>query len=47
MSELPEYNGLSHLYEHMFFKGNKAISDQSRKGTQPGAANAAAPTPSS
>jgi zinc protease len=30
MSEPPEYNGLSHLYEHMFFKGNQVISDQSQ-----------------
>jgi zinc protease len=28
MTEPPEYNGLSHLYEHMFFKGNKALPDQ-------------------
>jgi zinc protease len=28
MAEPPEYNGLSHLYEHMFFKGNKALPDQ-------------------
>ena len=27
MTEPPEYSGLSHLYEHMFFKGNKAIPD--------------------
>ncbi|MCA9565077.1 MAG: insulinase family protein, partial [Myxococcales bacterium] len=26
--ESAEYNGLSHLYEHMFFKGNAAIADQ-------------------
>ena len=26
--ESPEYNGLSHLYEHMFFKGNRAIPNQ-------------------
>ena len=24
-TEPPELNGLSHLYEHMFFKGNQAI----------------------
>jgi zinc protease len=30
MSEPPEYNGLSHLYEHMFFKGNQVIPDQSQ-----------------
>jgi len=24
-TESPEYNGLSHLYEHMFFKANKDI----------------------
>ena len=29
MAESPEYNGLSHLYEHMFFKGNKVLPDQS------------------
>jgi zinc protease len=28
MTESPEYNGLSHLYEHMFFKGNKVLPDQ-------------------
>jgi zinc protease len=28
MTESPEYNGLSHLYEHMFFKANAAIPDQ-------------------
>jgi zinc protease len=28
MAEPPEYNGLSHLYEHMFFKGNKVLPDQ-------------------
>lgn len=28
MTESPEYNGLSHLYEHMFFKSNKAIPSQ-------------------
>jgi zinc protease len=27
-TEPPELNGLSHLYEHMFFKANKAIADQ-------------------
>lgn len=28
LTEPPEYNGLSHLYEHMFFKANKAYPDQ-------------------
>ena len=28
MTESPQYNGLSHLYEHMFFKGNKVLRDQ-------------------
>src|SRR3954466_10059134 len=28
MTESPEYNGLSHLYEHMFFKANKAMPSQ-------------------
>jgi len=28
MTEAPDYNGLSHLYEHMFFKANKAIPSQ-------------------
>ena len=28
MTEPPEYNGLSHLYEHMFFKGNAAMPTQ-------------------
>jgi zinc protease len=28
MTESPEYNGLSHLYEHMFFKANAAIPSQ-------------------
>jgi len=27
-TEPPEYNGLSHLYEHMFFKGNALIPNQ-------------------
>lgn len=27
-TEPPEFNGLSHLYEHMFFKGNAVIPDQ-------------------
>ncbi|MDA0745186.1 MAG: pitrilysin family protein [bacterium] len=27
-TEPPEYDGLSHLYEHMFFKGNQAIPTQ-------------------
>ncbi|MGB9180043.1 MAG: pitrilysin family protein, partial [Pyrinomonadaceae bacterium] len=27
-TEPPEYNGLSHLYEHMFFKANRAIANQ-------------------
>lgn len=27
-TEPPEFNGLSHLYEHMFFKGNAVISTQ-------------------
>ncbi len=30
MTESPEYNGLSHLYEHMFFKSNKAIPSQEK-----------------
>ena len=30
MTEPPEFNGLSHLYEHMFFKANRTISDQER-----------------
>jgi len=28
MTEPPDYNGLSHLYEHMFFKANKALPSQ-------------------
>src|SRR5438105_10763817 len=28
MTEPPEFNGLSHLYEHMFFKANAAIPSQ-------------------
>ena len=28
MTEPPEYNGLSHLYEHMFFKANQAVPSQ-------------------
>ena len=28
MTEPPEYNGLSHLYEHMFFKANAAYPSQ-------------------
>jgi zinc protease len=27
-TEPPEYNGLSHLYEHMFFKANKKYPSQ-------------------
>jgi zinc protease len=27
-TESPEYDGLSHLYEHMFFKANRTISSQ-------------------
>jgi zinc protease len=27
-TETPEYNGLSHFYEHMFFKGNAVIPSQ-------------------
>ncbi|HEY0099976.1 MAG TPA: pitrilysin family protein, partial [Pyrinomonadaceae bacterium] len=27
-TEPPELNGLSHLYEHMFFKANKAVLDE-------------------
>ncbi|MCI0706457.1 MAG: insulinase family protein [Ignavibacteriae bacterium] len=29
-TEPPEYNGLSHLYEHMFFKANESIPTQER-----------------
>jgi zinc protease len=29
-TESPEYTGLSHLYEHMFFKANRAIPNQER-----------------
>ncbi len=29
-TEGPEYTGLSHLYEHMFFKANKVIPNQER-----------------
>ncbi len=29
-TEPPDYNGLSHLYEHMFFKGNQVIPNQER-----------------
>jgi zinc protease len=29
-AETPEYNGLSHLYEHMFFKANAAIPSQEK-----------------
>jgi zinc protease len=28
MTEPPEYNGLSHLYEHMFFKANSVLPSQ-------------------
>src|SRR5262245_45286645 len=28
MTEAPEFNGLSHLYEHMFFKANAVIPNQ-------------------
>ena len=30
MTEPPRYNGLSHLYEHMFFKANAVIPSQER-----------------
>jgi zinc protease len=29
-TETPEYDGLSHLYEHMFFKANRAIPSQEK-----------------
>jgi zinc protease len=29
-TEPPEYNGLSHLYEHMFFKANRTIPSQEK-----------------
>lgn len=29
-AETPEFDGLSHLYEHMFFKANEAIPNQER-----------------
>lgn len=29
-TEPPDYNGLSHLYEHMFFKANRKIPNQER-----------------
>jgi len=29
-TETPEYDGLSHLYEHMFFKANRSIPSQER-----------------
>jgi zinc protease len=29
-TESPEYNGLSHLYEHMFFKANASIPNQEK-----------------
>ena len=29
-TEPPEFDGLSHLYEHMFFKANESIPDQER-----------------
>jgi zinc protease len=29
-TETPEYDGLSHLYEHMFFKANRTIPNQER-----------------
>jgi zinc protease len=29
-TEPPEYNGLSHLYEHMFFKANASIPNQEK-----------------
>jgi zinc protease len=28
MTEPPELNGLSHLYEHMFFKANAVLPNQ-------------------
>jgi zinc protease len=35
-TEPPEFNGLSHLYEHMFFKANRAIANQEQYLTQIG-----------
>src|SRR5688500_10914607 len=29
-TETPEYNGLSHLYEHMFFKANRDYPSQEK-----------------
>src|SRR6185295_16848605 len=29
-TQTPEYEGLAHLYEHMFFKANRAIPSQER-----------------
>ena len=29
-TETPEYDGLSHLYEHMFFKANRTIPSQEK-----------------
>ncbi|HYO23252.1 MAG TPA: insulinase family protein, partial [Flavisolibacter sp.] len=29
-TEGPEFSGLSHLFEHMFFKANKVYSDQEK-----------------
>ena len=29
-TQTPEYEGLSHLYEHMFFRANRTIPDQER-----------------
>src|SRR6187399_159180 len=29
-TEDPQYNGLSHLYEHMFFKANKELPSQEK-----------------
>jgi zinc protease len=29
-TETPDYNGLSHLYEHMFFKANRSIPSQEK-----------------
>ena len=28
MTETPDINGLTHLWEHMFFKGNKRLTNQ-------------------
>lgn len=45
-TEPPELNGLSHLYEHMFFKANRAIANQEQYGRRRSSVATRCPRPS-